>query len=65
VQAEVDTLAGELADLRGRVSAAEYWSSVADQLDFLLPGYLQRVGVAGEKAAVQALRQQVAGYAGR
>ena len=48
--AELDVILGELDDLYARVSAPSEWSSVLDQLRFVLPKYAARASAAEKKA---------------
>jgi tetratricopeptide (TPR) repeat protein len=58
---ELDIILGELDDLYARVSAPSEWSSVFDQLRFVLPKYAARASAA-EKKAVATLTTHLAGY---
>ena len=63
VRADAQALATEYANLCERVPSPGNWSSVADQMAFLLPGYLQRVPEPDEQDAVRRLWDQVQRYA--
>ena len=56
-------LTRELADLHRRVTAPAYWTSVCDQMEFLLGSYEGRVDNEAEREAVRTLQSQVRGYA--
>ena len=60
---ELDIIVGELDDLYERVSAPSEWSSIFDQLRFVLPKYAARASPA-EKKAVATLTTHLAGYGG-
>jgi hypothetical protein len=60
---ELDAIVREYDDLHRRVSATTLWSSVADQLRFVLPSYAARA-TATEKKAVMALTKHLSGLAG-
>jgi hypothetical protein len=60
---ELDVILGELDDLYTRVSAPSEWSSVLDQLRFVLPKYAARASAA-ERKAIATLTTHLAGYAG-
>jgi pimeloyl-ACP methyl ester carboxylesterase/tetratricopeptide (TPR) repeat protein len=61
--AELDAIIREYDDLHGRVSATTSWSSVLDQVRFVLPKYEVRA-TATEKKAVMALTKYLEGLAG-
>jgi len=61
--AGLDVILRELDDLHARVSAPSEWSSVFDQLRFVLPKYAARASAA-EKKAVATLTAHLARYAG-
>jgi len=48
---ELDALLREYRDLHERVSATTYWSSVLDQVCFVLPAYERRASATEKKAA--------------
>jgi hypothetical protein len=60
---ELDIIVGELDDLYARVSAPSEWSSIFDQLRFVLPKYAARASPA-EKKAVATLTTHLAEYGG-
>jgi hypothetical protein len=60
---ELDKIEGEFDDLYARVNAATNWSSVLDQLRFVLPKYQARAS-ARERAAVDALTRYLVRLAG-
>jgi hypothetical protein len=60
---ELDAIIREYDDLHGRVSATTSWSSVLDQVRFVLPKYEVRA-TAIEKKAVLALTKYLEGFAG-
>ena len=49
---ELEAIVREYRDLHGRVSATTYWSSVLDQVRFVLPKYEKRAAAAEKKAAI-------------
>ncbi len=59
---ELDAIVREYRDLHGRVSATTYWSSVLDQVRFVLPKYGRRA-TAAEKKAAMALTKYLEGLA--
>lgn len=60
---ELEAIVGEYRDLHGRVSATTHWSSVLDQVRFVLPKYQMRA-TAGEKQAAMTLTKYLEGLAG-
>ena len=60
---ELDAIVGEYRDLHCRVSAPTHWSSVLDQVSFVLPKYKLRARAA-EKQAAEALLKHLAGLLG-
>ena len=59
----LDVILGEFDDLYARVSAPSEWSSVLDQLCFVLPKYAERASAA-EKKAIATLTAHLARYTG-
>jgi len=60
---ELDAIMGEYRDLHERVSATTSWSSVLDQVRFVLPHYQNRA-TAAEKRAARTLTKYLEGLAG-
>jgi hypothetical protein len=60
--ADLDAIIREYGDLHRRVSATTSWSSVLDQVRFVLPKYKARA-TATEKKAVMALTKYLEGLA--
>jgi 3-deoxy-D-arabino-heptulosonate 7-phosphate (DAHP) synthase len=60
--AALPAISASFAELQGRVQARWKWASVADQAHFVLTPY-QRAGSAEERAAAQALMDQLRAYA--
>ena len=61
---ELDAIVGEYRDLHCRVSAPTHWTSVLDQVSFVLPKYKLRATTA-EKQAAEALLKHLAELAAR
>ena len=59
---ELDAIVREYRDLHERVSATTYWSSVLDQVRFVLPKYERRAAAAEQRAAA-ALTKYLEGLA--
>jgi hypothetical protein len=54
--AALDSILGEYDDLHNRVDARSMWSSVLDQVRFVLPKYAERASAAERKAADKLMR---------